>query len=86
MVGRSNDCNAESCSRRPGNNRAMFGPTRLEADPENRLLWHMPRRRMEFEPLRDRLLVAAGRLDDKIGGRSVMIHKDATSPWPVRVH
>jgi hypothetical protein len=33
---------------------------------------------MEFEPLRDRLLVAAGRLDDRIGGRSVMIHQDAT--------
>lgn len=47
------------------------------ADPENRLLWHMPRRRLEFEPLRDRLLVAAGRLDDRIGGRSVMIHQDA---------
>lgn len=49
-----------------------------EADPENRLLWHLPRRRMEFEPLRDRLLVAAGRLDDHIGGRSVMIHEGAT--------
>ena len=49
-----------------------------QSDPENRLLWHMPRRRMEFEPLRDRLLIAAGRLDDTIGGRSVMIHKDAT--------
>lgn len=46
-------------------------------DPENRLLWRMPRRRMEFEPLRDRLLVAAGRLDFSIGGRSVMIHQDA---------
>lgn len=53
-------------------------PDAAQADPENRLLWHMPRRRMEFEPLRDRLLVAAGRLDDRIGGRSVMIHKDAT--------
>lgn len=49
-----------------------------QADPENRLLWHMPRRRMEFEPLRDRLLLAAGRLDDRIGGRSVLIHQDAT--------
>ena len=49
----------------------------MQADPENRLLWHMPRRRLEFEPLRDRLLVAAGRLDDRIGGRSVMIHQDA---------
>lgn len=47
-------------------------------DPENRLLWHMPRKRLEFEALRDRLLVAAGRLDDRIGGRSVMIHEDAT--------
>lgn len=46
-------------------------------DPENRLLWRMPRRRMEFEPLRDRLLTAAGRLDLSIGGRSVMIHQDA---------
>jgi hypothetical protein len=48
-----------------------------DKDPENRLLWRMPRRRMEFEPLRDRLLVAAGRLDLSIGGRSVMIHQDA---------
>ncbi|WP_158222508.1 PSD1 and planctomycete cytochrome C domain-containing protein [Rhodopirellula sp. MGV] len=50
----------------------------MTQDPENRLLWHMPRKRLEFEPLRDRLLVAAGRLDDRIGGRSVMIHQDAT--------
>ena len=50
----------------------------INADPENRLLWHMPRRRLEFEPLRDRLLIAAGRLDDRVGGRSVMIHEDAT--------
>jgi len=46
-------------------------------DPENRLLWHMPRRRMEFEPLRDRLLLAAGKLDLTVGGRSVMVHQDA---------
>ena len=52
-------------------------PEAVQTDPENRLLWHMPRRRLEFEPLRDRLLVAAGRLDDRIGGRSVMIHQDA---------
>lgn len=48
-----------------------------QIDPENRLLWHMPRRRLEFEPLRDRLLVAAQQLDYQIGGRSVMIHEDA---------
>ncbi|MCS7465838.1 PSD1 and planctomycete cytochrome C domain-containing protein [Stieleria sp. ICT_E10.1] len=53
-------------------------PAAIETDPENRLLWHMPRRRMEFEPLRDRLLSVAGRLDKSVGGRSVMIHQDAT--------
>ncbi len=47
-------------------------------DPENKLLWHMPRRRLEFEPLRDRLLTATDKLDRQIGGRSVMIHEDAT--------
>lgn len=49
----------------------------ITQDPENRLLWHMPRTRLEFEPLRDRLLVASGQLDDSVGGRSVMIHEDA---------
>jgi hypothetical protein len=40
------------------------------ADPENRLLWRMNRRRLEFEPLRDTLLAVAGRLDTTIGGRA----------------
>jgi mono/diheme cytochrome c family protein len=40
-------------------------------DPENRLLWKMPRRRLDFEALRDSLLAASGTLDDKIGGPSV---------------
>ncbi len=38
-------------------------------DPENRLLWRMNRRRLEFEPLRDSLLFVAGRLDTTMGGR-----------------
>src|SRR5262249_53490464 len=40
-------------------------------DPENRLLWKMPRRRLDFEALRDSLLAVSGTLDDKIGGPSV---------------
>lgn len=52
-------------------------PAADRADPENRLLWHMPRQRLEFEALRDRLLVTAERLDGRIGGRSVMIHEDS---------
>ena len=43
------------------------------ADPENRLLWRMNRRRLDFEALRDSLLVAAGRLDKTIGGPAVQI-------------
>jgi hypothetical protein len=42
-------------------------------DPENRLLWRMNPRRLEFEPLRDSLLAASGQLDLSIGGRSVDI-------------
>jgi hypothetical protein len=43
----------------------------LVRDPENRLLWKVNRRRLDFEALRDSLLVAAGRLEDSAGGPSV---------------
>jgi hypothetical protein len=49
----------------------------IAVDPENRLLWRMPRKRLEFEPLRDRLLATTDALDRTVGGRSVMIHEDA---------
>jgi mono/diheme cytochrome c family protein len=42
-------------------------------DPENRLLWKMNRRRLDFEQMRDSLLAVAGRLDRKAGGRPVGI-------------
>ncbi len=44
-------------------------------DPENRLLWKMNRRRLEFEALRDSLLLVSGRLDETMGGRAVEIAK-----------
>jgi cobalamin biosynthesis Mg chelatase CobN len=44
------------------NERAML------ADPGNRLLWRMPRRRLDAESLRDALLAVSGRLDRTIGG------------------
>jgi hypothetical protein len=40
----------------------------LKADPENRLLGRMPRRRLEAEAIRDSLLAVAGRLDPRLGG------------------
>jgi mono/diheme cytochrome c family protein len=44
-------------------------PEAAALDPENRLLWRMNRRRLEFEALRDSLLAVAGRLDTRMGGK-----------------
>lgn len=42
-----------------------------QRDPENRWLWRMNRRRIEFEALRDSILAVAGRLDTSLEGHSV---------------
>ena len=42
----------------------------LQADPENRLLWRMNPKRLEFEELRDTMLADSGELDRRIGGRA----------------
>lgn len=39
-----------------------------DVDPENRLLSHMPRRRLEAEAIRDSLLAVSGMLDPALGG------------------
>jgi hypothetical protein len=49
------------------------------ADPENRLLWKMNRRRLEFEALRDSLLAISGRLDLTQGGRPVEIARSQSN-------
>jgi len=43
-------------------------------DPENRLLWRMPRVRLEAEIIRDAILATAGTLDRKLGGPAVLPH------------
>ncbi len=50
-------------------------------DPENRLLWRMNRKRLDFESLRDALLAASGQLDGTLGGPAVEI---TTTPWTTR--
>jgi len=45
----------------------------LEMDPENRYLWKMSRKRLEFEPMRDQMLAMSGELDLRQGGRPVEI-------------
>jgi hypothetical protein len=42
-------------------------------DPENRLFWRANRKRMDFESLRDALLLSTGQLDRTVGGKSVVI-------------
>src|SRR5262249_36022689 len=44
----------------------------MEKDAEDALLWKFSRRRLEAEELRDSMLAAAGRLNLKMGGPSVM--------------
>ncbi len=48
-------------------------PEARRADPDNRLIWRMTRRRLDFEALRDSLLAASGRLDLTMGGRPVQL-------------
>lgn len=46
-------------------------PSPQLVDPENRLLWHFPLRRLEAEEVRDALLNVAGSLDTTIGGKTI---------------
>src|SRR6202011_2762524 len=50
-----------------------FDPAVAKRDPDNLLLSHFNRHRLDWEATRDSLLVAAGRLDSTIGGRPVEV-------------
>jgi hypothetical protein len=58
---------------------AVERPECAKVDPENRLYWRMNRQRLEFEPMRDALLAAAGQLDPAMGGRPVDIENPKTT-------
>jgi len=49
----------------------------MEKDPEDRLLWSFPRRRLSGEEIRDAMLVASGKLNDKARGPSIVLPVDA---------
>ncbi|WP_435006109.1 DUF1553 domain-containing protein [Tundrisphaera lichenicola] len=46
----------------------LHNPEAAEIDPENRLLWHVSRRRLEAEAIRDALLAVGDDLDETMGG------------------
>jgi mono/diheme cytochrome c family protein len=58
----------------------------LQIDPNDRLFWRMPRRRLEAEEVRDALLAVSGRLERKVGGGELMdvVVKTAESLDPKR--
>lgn len=48
-------------------------------DPDNALLWRANRRRMDFEAMRDAMLVTSGQLDAAMGGKSVSLSAEPFS-------
>jgi hypothetical protein len=48
-------------------------PAYAAADPENRLLWRIPYRRLEVEALRDSMLAVSGQLNPAMFGRGVFL-------------
>jgi hypothetical protein len=64
----------------------------LRSDPEDRLLWHFPRHRMQAESVRDSMLACAGTLNPKafgppvvppLGAQELTGLFDAKKKWPV---
>ncbi|MFI5458125.1 MAG: PSD1 and planctomycete cytochrome C domain-containing protein [Isosphaerales bacterium] len=58
---------------------AGTSPVALRNDPGNRLVSHMPRRRLSAEEVRDAMLAVSGQLDRKIGGgdSAEVLYKEA---------
>lgn len=55
-------------------------PVARAKDPENKLLWRMPRRRLDFEAMRDAMLATAGKLDGVQGGQPISIVATPSDP------
>ena len=47
-----------------------------QSDPDNRLLWKMNRRRLDFEAMRDSMLAVTGQLDTSLSGKPVDLYSD----------
>ncbi len=49
-------------------------------DPDNELLWRMPRRRLDLEAMRDSMLAVSGELDLAMGGRPIDLQAQPAVP------
>src|SRR5690606_18120098 len=50
---------------------SMPSDAHAKADPENRLLWRMNRKRLEAECLMDAVMTVSGSLDHQLGGKTL---------------
>ena len=50
---------------------SLYRADAAKIDPENKLLWRFPRKRLEGETIRDSALAVAGMLNTKMEGPSV---------------
>ncbi|HUG91183.1 MAG TPA: DUF1549 and DUF1553 domain-containing protein [Planctomycetaceae bacterium] len=63
---------SEAYGQSTGRRSAGEPPARAaKADPDNRLLWHFPRRRLSAERIRDAILAVSGRLSEAMYGPGV---------------
>ena len=53
---------------------SLASPAATEQDPGNRLLSHMPVRRLEAEAIRDAILAVSGELDPEMYGPSIPVY------------
>jgi hypothetical protein len=70
-----------SAYQQASSNPIAVSSTRAQTDPEDKLLSHYPRRRLDFEAIRDTLLFVSGRLELTVGGRPF---DPATDPLSTR--
>lgn len=57
-----------------------FHSANASIDPNNRMLWNWPRRRLEAEAIRDAVLVSTGELQRAVGGVSVPPEREEQNP------
>jgi len=59
---------------------AIENESSRQKDPENQLLWRMPRRRLDFESMRDAMLSVCEELDVTMGGRPIDLNASPAIP------